>query len=553
MTYTFILIYNESVENFILQLKGVKMSSISMLCNAAVTAGVVTGIIALILGAVLGIIIFRLITNKKIDKSKSNAVKIIEEAYAEAKSIKKESMLEAKEEAQKIRDEANSEAKERRGEIQKQEERLDQREDYVSKREQTVENKLAQIESDKEKLEEEKTKLTSQIEEQKKIKEDMLTELEKISGMSKKDAKDLLIQNVTEEAKKDAGILVKRIEDEARENAEKTAREIVVGAIQKCATEISSEMTITSVPLPNDDMKGRIIGREGRNIRSIESMTGVELIVDDTPETITISSFDPVRREIARLSLEKLIVDGRIHPARIEEVVEKATKEVDRATKEAGEDACNKVGIFNLHPELVKIMGRLKFRTSYGQNCLTHSIETSIIAGLLATELGADVNIAKRGGFLHDIGKALDHEVEGTHVSIGVDLAKKYKESPAVVHCIEAHHGNVPFQSIEAIIVQVADAISSTRPGARRESFENYIKRLQQLEEIANSFKGVEKSYAIQAGREVRIIVKPEEISDNDAMFMAKDIAKRIENEMQYPGQIKVNVIRESRYSDVAK
>ncbi len=529
------------------------MNNISMLGNSAITAGVVSGVLALIVGAILGILLFRLIVNKKIDKSKSNAVKIIEEAYAEAKSIKKESLFEAKEEAQKIRDEANSEAKERRAEIAKQEERIDQREDYISKKELSIDTKLAQIENDREKLESEKVKLSNEIEEQGKIREKMLGELEKISGLSKKQAKDMLIENVTEEAKKDAGIMVKRIEDEAKEMADRNAKEIVMGAIQKCATEISSEMTITSVALPNDEMKGRIIGREGRNIRSIESMTGVELIVDDTPEIITISSFDPIRREIARLSLEKLIVDGRIHPARVEEVVEKATKEVERVTKEAGEEACNKVNIYNLHPELIKVLGRLKYRTSYGQNCLTHSIETSIIAGLIATELGADVMVAKRGGLLHDIGKALDHEIEGTHVSIGVDLAKKYKETEEVIHCIEAHHGNVPFKNIEAIIVQVADAISSTRPGARRESFENYIKRLEQLEEISNSFKGVEKSYAIQAGREVRIIVKPDQISDNDAMFLAKDIAKRIENEMQYPGQIKVNVIRESRFSDIAK
>lgn len=529
------------------------MSSISYLCNAAVNAGVISGVIALIVGVAVGIVVFKLLISKKIDKSKSNAVKIIEEAYAEAKSAKKEALLEAKEEAQKIRDEANIEAKERRNEILKQEERLGQREEYVSKKEASLDTRADQFEKDKERLDDERNKLAKALEEQKKIKDDMIVELEKISGMTKKQAKDVLIEAVTEEAKKDAGVIVKRIEDEAKENADKNAREIVMGAIQKCATDISSEMTITSVALPNDEMKGRIIGREGRNIRSIESVTGVELIVDDTPETITISSFDPIRREIARLALEKLIVDGRIHPARVEEVVEKATKEVERTTKEAGEDACNKVGIYNLNPELVKIMGRLKFRTSYGQNCLTHSVETSIIAGLIATELGANVAVAKRGGFLHDIGKALDHEIEGTHVSIGVELAKKYKESPEVVHCIEAHHGNVPFGSIEAIIVQVADAISSTRPGARRESFENYIKRLQQLEEIANGFKGVDKSFAIQAGREVRIMVKPDMISDNEAMFLAKDIAKKIENEMQYPGQIKVNVIRESRFTDTAK
>jgi len=529
------------------------MSSLSILCSAAVTAGIVSGVIALIVGVGFGILLYKLVATKKIGKSKTNAVKIIEEAYAEAKTIKKEAILEAKEESQKIKDEATEEAKNRRNEIQKSEERLEQREEYITKKEMALDTKQEQIDNEKNKIDAERQKIAVAIEEQAKIKENMLTELEKISGLSKNDAKNILIENITEDAKKDAGILVKKIEDEARENAEKFAQEIVAGAIQKCATDLSSEMTVTTVPLPNDEMKGRIIGREGRNIRSIESVTGVELIIDDTPEAITISSFDPIRREIARLSLEKLIVDGRIHPTRVEEVVDKATMEVEKTIKQAGENACEEVGIFNLHPELVKVLGRLKYRTSYGQNCLRHSIETALLAGMIASELGANATIAKRGGLLHDIGKALDHEIEGTHVSIGVDLAKKYKENEEVVHCIEAHHMNVPFHSIEAIIVQVADAISSSRPGARRESFENYIKRLQQLEEISNSFKGVEKSYAIQAGREVRIIVKPEEINDNDAMFLAKDIAKRIENEMQYPGQIKVNVIREYRASDIAK
>ena len=529
------------------------MSSFSMICNAAVTAGVVSGVIAIIVGAILGAIIFKIVDNKKLDNSKSNAVKIIEEAYAEAKSIKKESVLEAREEAQKIKDEANAEVKERRSELQKQEERLDQREEYLTKKETSLDNKTEQLENEKAQLDENRQVLTNKIKEQEEIKEQMLARLETISGLTKKEAKDIIIETVTEEAKKDAGIMVKQIEDEAKENADKLARDIVVTAIQRCATDLSSETTVTSVPLPNDEMKGRIIGREGRNIRSIESVTGVELIVDDTPESITISSFDPVRREIARISLEKLIVDGRIHPARIEEIVEKATKEVDKIIKEAGESACNDVGIYNMNPELIKILGRLKYRTSYGQNCLKHSIETSIIAGLLATELGANVAVAKRGGLLHDIGKALDHEMEGTHVSIGVEQAKKYKESEAVIHCIQAHHGDVPFHSVEAVIVQVADAISSSRPGARRESFENYIKRLQQLESICNEFKGVEKSYALQAGREVRIIVKPDQINDNDAIFLAKDIAKRIENEMQYPGQIKVVVIRENRITETAK
>ena len=529
------------------------MSSLSIICNAAVTAGVVSGVLALLVGAILGAIVYKIVANKKIDKSKNNAVKIIEEAYAEAKSIKKESLLEAKEEAQKVRDEANNEAKERRGELQKQEERLDQREEYLTKKETLLDNKTEQLDNEKAQLELNKQQLNDKIKEHEEIKEQMLEKLEKISGLTKKEAKDILLENVTEEAKKDAGIIIKRIEDEAKENADKIAREIVVTAIQRCATDLSSETTVTSVTLPNDEMKGRIIGREGRNIRSIESVTGVELIVDDTPESITISSFDPVRREIARLSIEKLIVDGRIHPARIEEIVDKSTKEVEKTIKEAGENACNDVGIYNLNPELIKVLGRLKYRTSYGQNCLKHSIETSIIAGLLATELGANVAVAKRGGLLHDIGKALDHEVEGTHVSIGVDLAEKYKETTEVIQCIQAHHGDVPFNSVEAVIVQVADAISSTRPGARRESFENYIKRLQQLEEICSDFKGVEKAYAIQAGREVRIIVKPDQIGDSEAVVLAKDITKRIENEMQYPGQIKVVVIRESRFTETAK
>ena len=529
------------------------MSSLSILCNAAVTAGVVSGVVAIVVGAILGAIIYKVVANNKIGRSKTNAVKIIEEAYAEAKSIKKESILEAKEEAQKIRDEANEEAKERRSEIQKQEERLDQREEYITKKETSLDSKQEQLENEKSQLEKSKLELNEKLTEQEQIKEQMLQKLENISGLTKKEAKDILIESITEDAKKDAGLIVKKIEDEARENGEKIAQDIVMSAIQRCATDLSSEMTVSTVALPNDEMKGRIIGREGRNIRSIESATGVELIVDDTPETITVSSFDPIRREIARLSLEKLIIDGRIHPGRIEEVVEKATREVERTIKEAGDNACNEVGIYNLNSELVKTLGRLKFRTSYGQNCLKHSIETSIIAGLIATELNANVQVAKRGGLLHDIGKALDHEIEGTHVSIGVELTRKYKENEAVIHCIEAHHGDVAFHSIEAVIVQVADAISSSRPGARRESFENYIKRLQQLEGICNDFKGVEKSYAIQAGREVRIMVKPEEISDTDAMYLVKDITKRIENEMQYPGQIKVVVIRENRFSDTAK
>ncbi len=527
--------------------------SIYMLNVIAPAVAVVIALACFAVGIGGGIGLYKIIATKKLGKSKSNAVRIIEEAYAEAKTIKKEASLEAKEASHKYRDDVEAELKERRIEIQKSEERLTEREKFVENKELSLDRKSEQIEQDKKNIEETKNKLTKEIEQQEQIKLDMLAKLEKISGLSKQEAKDMLIGSMTEEAKKDAGLIIKKIEDEAKEEGDKRARNIVASAIQKCATDLSTEMTVSVVSLPTDEMKGRIIGREGRNIRAIESATGVELIVDDTPESITVSSFDPIRREIARLSLEKLIIDGRIHPTRIEEIVEKMTKEVDKTIKEAGERACEEVGIYNLHPELIKVLGRLKFRTSYGQNALKHSIETAILAGQLATELGADPSIAKRGGLLHDIGKALDHEIEGTHVQIGVDLATKYKENPEVIHCIEAHHFNVEFKSLEAILVQIADAISSSRPGARRESFEAYIKRLQQLEEISNSFNGVDKAYAVQAGREVRIIVKPEEMSDNDAMFLAKEIAKRIEDEMQYPGQIKVNVIRESRYSETAK
>lgn len=527
--------------------------SIAILCAVTPAIAVVIALVCFAVGIGGGIGLYKLIATKKLGKSKSNAVRIIEEAYAEAKTIKKEASLEAKEASHKYREEVESELKERRVEIQKSEERLSEREKFIETKELSLDRKSEQIETEKQRVADDREKLAKEIDEQIKIKNDMLATLEKISGMKKQEAKDLLVSSMTEEAKKEAGNIIKKIEEQAKEEGDKKARDIVTSAIQKCATDLSTEMTVSVVALPTDEMKGRIIGREGRNIRAIESATGVELIVDDTPESITISSFDPIRREIARLSLEKLIVDGRIHPTRIEEIVERMTKEVDKAIKEAGDKACEEVGIYNLHPELVKILGRLKFRTSYGQNCLKHSIETAILAGQIATELGADAKVALRGGLLHDIGKALDHEVEGTHVQIGVDLATKYKENPAVIHCIEAHHFNVEFKSVEAVIVQIADAISSTRPGARRESFENYIKRLQQLEEISSSFKGVEKAFAVQAGREVRIIVKPEQISDNDAMFLAKDIAKRIEDEMQYPGQIKVNVIRESRFSETAK
>lgn len=535
-------------------LKGEKtMKDLLLSVSPALVSGLVSGILCLLVGAIVGLLVYKIYSNKKIEKNKSNAIKIIEDAYAEAKTIKKEAIIESKENAQKLKDEVEQEVKERRLEAVKLEERLNQREEYIEKKELAIDKKSEQLDEEKKGVVELKENLEKQKQEHENLKAQILEELERVSKFSKQEAKDMLVANMKNDAQKEAAVIVKQIEDEAKEEGENKARWIIGQALQRCATDTTSEMTVSVVSLPNDEMKGRIIGREGRNIRAIEAVTGVELIVDDTPETITISGFDPIRREVARLSLEKLISDGRIHPTRIEEIVEKMQKEVDKMIKQAGDEACNETGIFNLNPELVKVLGRLKYRTSYGQNVLKHSIETSIIAGLLASEMGANVKIAKRGGLLHDIGKALDHELEGTHVQIGVELARKYGENEAVVHCIEAHHFNVEFKTIEAVIVQVADAISSSRPGARRDSFENYIKRLQQLEEIANGFKGVEKSFAVQAGREVRIVVKPEQISDSEAMFMAKDIAAKIENEMQYPGQIKVNVIRESRFTEVAK
>ena len=437
--------------------------------------------------------------------------------------------------------------------MQKAENRINQREEFLDKKEELIEKKNEQIEKIKEDLDKKENDLKKSFEEQTEITNKMTVELERISKLTKEEAKKELVTKYEDEAKKDAAVMVRNIENQAKEEANKKAKEIVTLAIQKTAVDHTSEVTVSTVALPNDEVKGRIIGREGRNIRALESATGVDLIIDDTPEAVVLSSFDPVRREIARISLEKLILDGRIHPARIEEMVDKVTKDIENNIKEEGEAAVFDAGIHGMHPELIKLLGRLKYRTSYGQNVLKHSLEVCYLAGLLAAEVGANVQIAKRGGLLHDIGKAIDHETEGTHVTIGVDLATKYKESKEVIHCIEAHHGGVEYQSLEAILVQTADAISSARPGARRETLEAYIKRLTQLEEIANSFKGVDTSYAIQAGREIRIIVKPNEVTDDEAMFMAKDIASRIEKEMEYPGQIKVNVIRETRNVDYAK
>ena len=507
-------------------------------------------IVAVLGGGVAGTMFF---LAKRASNSKSNAAKVLENAYAEAKTVKKEAILEAKEEVQNLKSKCDAEIAERRNEIMKAENRILQREEFIIKKEETIDKKMENLEQSQQRLQEKADELDALKEETNKINESMTKELEKVSAMTKEEAKTMLINKYVDEAKADAAATVRQIEEDAKQSAEKTAKEIVTLAVQKWATDHTSEITVTVVPLPNDDMKGRLIGREGRNIRAIENATGIDLIIDDTPEAVVLSGFDPIRREIARMSVEKLIMDGRIHPARIEEIVEKAQRDVENSIKEAGENAVYEAGIIGMHQEIVKTLGKLKYRTSYGQNALKHSLEVSHLAGLIATEVGADVKVAKRGGLLHDLGKALDHEMEGTHVALGVEMAKKYKENPAVIHCIEAHHGDVEYKSLEAIIVQTADAISSARPGARRESLDAYIKRLEQLEGIATSFKGVEKAYAIQAGREVRIMVKPEEVDDKSIVFLAKDIAKKIESEMEYPGQIKVNVIRESRATDVAK
>ncbi len=505
----------------------------------------------LCVGAGAGTTIF--LNARKSSQSKSNAAKILENAYAEAKTAKKEAILEAKEEIHALKEKCDAEIAERYNEISKSENRLTLKEESLMRKEEGIDKKVESLDVALNQIKEREKELASAKEEVEKESEKITQALEKVSGLSKEEAKKQLVDMYVEQAKHDCASTIRKMEEEAIESADKKAKEIVTLAVQKCATSITSEITVTVVPLPNDEVKGRIIGREGRNIRAIENATGVDLIIDDTPEAVVLSGFDPVRREVARVALEKLIMDGRIHPARIEEIVEKAQRDVEATIKEAGENAVYEAGVIGLHPELIKVLGRLKFRSSYGQNVLKHSLEVCHIAGLLASELGANVKIAKRGGLLHDIGKALDHEQEGTHVSIGVDLCKKYKETPEVIHCIQAHHGDVEFHSLEAIIVQTADAISSSRPGARRELLDAYIKRLENLENIANSFKGVEKSYAIQAGREIRIMVKPEEVSDESMVFLAKDIARKIENELQYPGQIKVNVIRETRATDVAK
>ncbi len=517
---------------------------------------IITAIISLAAGSGVTFFVTKKFVEKNIEKKMGNAKfiaeKAIKDAEERAQSIKKEAVLEAKEEAIKLKTDTENECRERRNEVQKMENRLLEKEEALDKKSDILDKKLQSIDDAKLELENKKQELQKEKDALGTEREKIAKELEKVASLTKEEAKKQVIDSIIDDARKDAGNIVRDIENEAREEGEKKAREIVTLAIQKCATDHTADVTVTTVALPTDEMKGRIIGREGRNIRAIENATGVDLIVDDTPDAVILSSFDPIRREVARLTLEKLVTDGRIHPARIEDIVEKVKKDIEKTIKEAGENASFEAGVFNLHPELVKILGRLKYRTSYGQNVLKHSLETSYIAGLLAGELGANVALAKRAGLLHDIGKALDFEMEGTHVSIGVDVARKYKESEDVVHCIEAHHGGVEYRSIEAMLVQVADAISSSRPGARRESLDAYIKRLTKLEEIANSFKGVDSSFAIQAGREIRIAVKPEEVDDASMIILAKEIARKIEAELEYPGQIKVNIIRETRATDTA-
>ncbi len=482
----------------------------------------------------------------KIGTAEEKAREIIDEALKTAETKKREALLEAKEESLRAKNEFERETKERRAELQRYEKRVLTKEETLDRKTEALEKKEARLSVKEAELD----KIKQEVEE---FHAKQLQELEKISGLTSEQAKEYLIKTVEEDVKHEVAVLIKELENKAKEEADKKAKEYVVNAIQRCSADHVAETTISVVQLPNDEMKGRIIGREGRNIRTLETMTGVDLIIDDTPEAVILSAFDPIRREVARIALEKLIVDGRIHPARIEEMVEKAQKEVDVMIREAGEAATLEVGVHGIHPELVKLLGKMKFRTSYGQNALKHSVEVSIIAGLLASEIGVDVRLAKRAGLLHDIGKSVDHEIEGTHVQIGIDLCRKYKESPTVINAVGAHHGDEEFQSLIACIVQAADTISAARPGARRETLETYTNRLKQLEDITNGFKGVDKSFAIQAGREVRVMVVPDQVSDADMVLLARDLSKKIENEMDYPGQIKVNVIRESRVTDYAK
>ncbi|GAA0078074.1 ribonuclease Y [Clostridium sp. CTA-5] len=506
-------------------------------------------IIDIIILLVLGIVLYKMIQNvskNKVESLEKEAEDVLDKAKRDAEALQKETILEAKEEVHKLRNDFEKESRERRNEIQRlerrviqKEESLDKKSDVLEKREETINERMLEIDQVEAKVQE--------------LYNERREELERISSLSSEEARKILLDEIKREISHDAAIMIKDVESKAKEEADKRSREIITTAIQRCAADHVSETTVHVVALPNDEMKGRIIGREGRNIRTLETLTGVDLIIDDTPEAVILSSFDPIRREVARMALEKLIVDGRIHPARIEEMVERATKDVENDIKEEGEQATLETGVHGLHPELVRLLGRLKYRTSYGQNVLKHSIEVSYLAGLMASELGLDVTLAKRAGLLHDIGKAVDQEQEGPHALIGGDLAKKYHELPLVVNAIAAHHSDVEMQSLEAVLVQAADAISAARPGARRETLEAYIKRLEKLEEIANSYEGVEKSYAIQAGREIRIMVKPDKVDDAGTAELARNLVKSVEEQLEYPGQIKINVIRETRTIDFAK
>ncbi len=503
-------------------------------------------VVGVVIGFFVGMAYRKKVAEAAIGSANQEATRIVNEAVSKAESVKKEKVLEAKDEIHKQRSELEREIRERRSEVQRQERRMVQKEESLDK-------KIENLEKKEEALAEKIKSAESKEAEIDSLKRSQLDMLERISGFTKEQAKDYLLSALEEDLTHEKAVKIMEYEQKTKDESETMAREIIATAIQRCAADHSAEATVSVVTLPNDEMKGRIIGREGRNIRTLETITGVDLIIDDTPEAITVSCFDPVRREIARKTLEKLIADGRVHPARIEELYEKSRKEVEHTIKQTGERAAIDAGVNGIHPELIRQLGKLKYRTSYGQNVLNHSLEVSYIAGLMAAELGADVKTAKRAGLLHDIGKALDHEMEGSHIELGVEYAKKYKENEQVVHAIQAHHGDVEAKTVVACLVQAADAISAARPGARRENLQNYIKRLEKLEEISNSFDGVEKSYAIQAGREIRIMVKPEAVSDDQMVLVARDIAKKIEEELEYPGQIKVNVVRESRAIDFAK
>ena len=528
-------------------------STFLLLSSQVLLSAVIAGVVGLVVGAVIVYIFLNVGRNSKIAQTKKQIENMKADAENECKALKKEAIVEAKEQELKLRTDFERESREKRAELQRMEQRLNQKDETLNKKDATLLRRTEEVEElakNLEKKQREADELVEKLETQHDL---FVQELEKVAQMTFDEAKSMIIEEVKDDARKEASIYVRNAEQQAKDEADKKAKEIISLAIQRCAVDQSNELTVTTISIPNDDMKARLIGREGRNITALENATGIRLIIDDTPEVVVASGFDPVRREVARRALEKLISDGRIQPTRIEETVDKVKKELDTIIKESGESAVFEMGLFGVHPELIKILGKLKFRTSYGQNVLKHSLEVAHIAGLLAQELGVDVNLAKRGGLLHDIGKAVDFENEGTHIHLGVELAKKYKENKFVINCIESHHGDVEPRCIEAVLVQAADAISGVRPGARKEIETNYVKRLEQLEDIATDFKGVEKAYAIQAGREVRVIVKPEQIDDSKAMFLAKDIAKKIEESMEYPGQIKVNVIRESRSIEYAK